>query len=726
MDRQPNRRKYLATLGALGVAGVAGCSQGDSTTEPTQTDEPNSNPDGANFTFEYDSQAQQVTIEYTGGAAIRAGNLQVRSSTGIQTEWSELGSTNTASDAQLSGGATAVIGTNVLNWGQAVGPNETIRLVFAAGNGPSTLGRFTPPEPSTLTSTVPPTSSPTPEVTETPSPDPDRTAPSISAFSLTNPTGQQLRTTFESNEALATIRVSISGAEAAVLTTGDFSERISGGTYTYEATYQANTDGEYTATLEAAADSNGNDGATGASVAVTITTTDGIIAQEQLISRWPLTENLADVVGNNGAEVVQGEPTMGVFSGKTATDFGSDVAVRVSRGGHGDLSLLGSDDGPFSIAMWVHFDSDTGTEPFEGTGTPSHALVNNDTGYRIRGRSAENQSGVDINFSVSPYSGGANGYSMPEGDNVVVSTREWHHLVVVAESENFVRIYVDGVEEFADNSMGGYNEPNDDFWTDVTIGSWYGGNPEEWANLFDGKMADLRIYDTGLSSSQIGDMYQRATPTTDSGDDSQTTYTAQSGLAYHDGYVYVVADGEILKINRTTNDVVTRFDAPSDSRPTGLAYGSGSLWFADAIGPDYDGKIVELNPDTGDERSSITSSWDPRGLAFGDESLWAVDITGNSIVEFSPNGERISSFDTADVTWGQGLAYFDGSLWLGNNCSGDGCTVSLREYNTDGTLIQKTGERSSSSTAPYGGLAATETELLGPGTDGEVTVLRTL
>ena len=211
-----------------------------------------------------------------------------------------------------------------------------------------------------------------------------------------------------------------------------------------------------------------------------------------------------------------------------------------------------------------------------------------------------------------------------------------------------------------------------------------------------------------------------------SGDDSQTPYTAQNGLAYHDGDVYVVSDREILKIDRDTDDVVTRFSAPGDSRPTGLAYGSESLWFADAVGPDYDGKIAELNPDTGDVRSSITSSWDPRGLAFGDGSLWAVDLTTNSIVEFSPDGDRLSSFDTSDVTWGQGLAYFDGSLWLGNNCSGEGCTVSLREYDTDGNLVQRTEDRSSSSTAPYTGLAATETELLGPGTDGKVTVLRTL
>ncbi len=182
MDQLTNRRRYLATLGALGIAGVAGCSQDDSTTEPIQTETPASNPGGANFSFEYDRQAQQVTIRFTGGTPVRAGNLQVRSSTGGQTEWSQLGSTTTGSDTQLSSGSTAILGPEILNWGQPVGRNETIRLVFSAGNGPSTLGRFTPMEASTLTSTVPSTSTPEPAEEPTEETSVDTTAPSITAF----------------------------------------------------------------------------------------------------------------------------------------------------------------------------------------------------------------------------------------------------------------------------------------------------------------------------------------------------------------------------------------------------------------------------------------------------------------------------------------------------------------------------------------------------------------
>jgi hypothetical protein len=79
-----------------------------------------------------------------------------------------------------------------------------------------------------------------------------------------------LRTSFESDEDLASIEVSISGAEALVLTATDFSESVSGGSYTYEATYEASSDGDYTATLDEAADESGNDGAGGQSVTLTV------------------------------------------------------------------------------------------------------------------------------------------------------------------------------------------------------------------------------------------------------------------------------------------------------------------------------------------------------------------------------------------------------------------------------------------------------------------------
>jgi len=92
-------------------------------------------------------------------------------------------------------------------------------------------------------------------------------------------------------------------------------------------------------------------------------------------------------------------------------------------------------------------------------------------------------------------------------------------------------------------------------------------------------------------------------------------YTAQNGVAYHNGFAYVVDDGDVVKIDWATGDVVNRFAAP-DGRPDGLAHDGESLWFADGVRSNFDGEIVELNPDTGSVRSVIETSYDPTGLAY--------------------------------------------------------------------------------------------------------------
>jgi hypothetical protein len=109
----------------------------------------------------------------------------------------------------------------------------------------------------------------------------DATAPSISSFSATNPAGQDVRVRFDSDEQLSTISVSISGPESGTLTGGDFSEADNGdGTYTYEATYSGSSDGDYTATLETAADDAGNDGASGQSATASVVTNDSPTASD--------------------------------------------------------------------------------------------------------------------------------------------------------------------------------------------------------------------------------------------------------------------------------------------------------------------------------------------------------------------------------------------------------------------------------------------------------------
>ena len=127
----------------------------------------------------------------------------------------------------------------------------------------------------------------------------------------------------------------------------------------------------------------------------------------------------------------------------------------------------------------------------------------NEAGSTFRGGPADDSS-VDINFGVAKW-GDATGYGT--GDTQInVQTGEWHHITVVATPTESVVIYINSEERFSDNSMEGYSD-NRDFWTDITIGGGYSGNPEEWINMMDGKISDLRIYGTALSEEQISQIY---------------------------------------------------------------------------------------------------------------------------------------------------------------------------------------------------------------------------
>ena len=226
--------------------------------------------------------------------------------------------------------------------------------------------------------------------------------------------------------------------------------------------------------------------------------------------------------------------------------------------------------------------------------------------------------------------------------------------------------------------------------------------------------ADNATVEVAVTDSAYGTSATTAAIRSTSG--GQSTYDAQNGVATHDGFAYVVDDGTVKKVDMATDETVNSFEAP-DGRRRGLAYGDGSLWFADGVEPDYDGEILELDPETGAVRSQIDTSYDPRGLAFTEGSLWAVDVTANDIVEYSPDGtelDRSDVYGSTGDTGGRGLAYHDGSLWYGTNGG------RLYEFSTNGSFLQEVDDRDTI----YGGLATNETALLGPDENGRLSVLR--
>lgn len=101
----------------------------------------------------------------------------------------------------------------------------------------------------------------------------DTASPTVETLSA-NTSGQDVEVTVETDESLSGLDVAIDGAETASLSLRNFTESVAGGTYTYDATYSSSTDGDYTVTLETAADGVGNDGSSGENTTVTVDTSD--------------------------------------------------------------------------------------------------------------------------------------------------------------------------------------------------------------------------------------------------------------------------------------------------------------------------------------------------------------------------------------------------------------------------------------------------------------------
>jgi flagellin-like protein len=181
----------------------------------------------------------------------------------------------------------------------------------------------------------------------------DTEPPSISSFGVTNPSGQNVRVAFDSDEQLSTIAVDISNAESATLTEGDFTESGSGGTYTYTATYAGASDGTYDATLTTATDGDGNDGAAGQSDSVTVDTTAPTFAST----------SLTDSEDGNGI-VTSGDSVNVSATVSDATAGVGTVTADASAFDAGTVTLTdGNGDGVYNTTFTV------GQNPVEGDQT---------------------------------------------------------------------------------------------------------------------------------------------------------------------------------------------------------------------------------------------------------------------------------------------------------------------------------------------------------------------
>ena len=213
--------------------------------------------------------------------------------------------------------------------------------------------------------------------------------PSISNVQTTNPSGQDVQITFDSDQQLTDISVSLSGPESVTLTETDFSESSSGGTYSYTDTYSGSSDGTYTATVDTAEGSRGLDGATGESDSVLVDTTPP--TADAGSNRSVPFDSAASFDGTNSTDNDQ--------IASYSWDFGDGNTTTGATVSH-DYNTAGE----FTVTLTVtdasgNTDTETITVTAEDTATPtaeagSNQTVAEDTSVSFDGTSSTDNIGV--------------------------------------------------------------------------------------------------------------------------------------------------------------------------------------------------------------------------------------------------------------------------------------------------------------------------------------------
>ncbi|AUG49546.1 hypothetical protein BVU17_18400 (plasmid) [Haloarcula taiwanensis] len=173
----------------------------------------------------------------------------------------------------------------------------------------------------------------------------------------------------------------------------------------------------------------------------------------------------------------------------------------IARGANEELSIMASNSGPASIGGWVYFDQPSGMR-HQNNDQPIHHIFRNDAEYVVQGVPVDDQ--VRLRLSIRSQRGGVS-YSTEDQTTgeMTIPINEWHHFMYVVDPQSSVRFFLDGEQRFVDETMPGYSPNVSDYWSHETVGSWYGTRNPDWYNLMVGKLADLRIYQTGLTGDEI-------------------------------------------------------------------------------------------------------------------------------------------------------------------------------------------------------------------------------
>jgi surface glycoprotein (TIGR04207 family) len=175
-------------------------------------------------------------------------------------------------------------------------------------------------------------------------------APQVTTFEAMNPTGRDVNLTIEVDRELDEIAVNLSGPESAVLTEADFEEtQHSDGSYTYNASYAAGTDGTYEAALETAVDTSGT--------GITATVEDSVSVEGS-------TANFTASIAGTNEPVVAGETLEITATIENVGNESGTQQVSLNAGGQErDTESVQLDPGTNTTVTlsWTTAESDDGT-----------------------------------------------------------------------------------------------------------------------------------------------------------------------------------------------------------------------------------------------------------------------------------------------------------------------------------------------------------------------------
>lgn len=229
--------------------------------------------------------------------------------------------------------------------------------------------------------------------------------------------------------------------------------------------------------------------------------TDGIVAESELISRWPFRSSYADTAGGNDISIDRGTPDLGTHNGRPSVALDGSVGMMIDPGTNAELSIMAPNQGGSSIGGWIYFDRTTGSRHPKNN-VPPHTIFRNDAEYILTGQPAGNE--VELKLTIMSQVEGVK-YTTDNHvtDEMIVPTNQWNHFMYVIDPQSSIEFYLNGVKQFEDNNMPGYSPNASQYWSHETVGSWYGTRSPDWYKLMIGKISDLRIYDTGLSGNQV-------------------------------------------------------------------------------------------------------------------------------------------------------------------------------------------------------------------------------